>query len=234
MKTLDKIKWSRVKLSITFSELIDYFKRNSYDESKGYGYTFVNFTEHEVSASYVEKSLRTEVIVSPAGDEIEQDFLEYETIKFALKPVSKNLSLLAIFNPPKSIKKLTDRLSVDFNYRVGFGSITLNLKEYINYLSLQHSINLLHIDKIKVSNVVLNGNSKASVEITSTKNALLELESIFTNKKYNIDKVRLHCLIYGEPSFVELSKSAFINSDSNHLDFYSDFLIQQLSNDEFR
>lgn len=234
MKSLDKVKWSRVKTSVPFLDMVAYLKKHPYVEDKGYGFDFFELDGMRVDASYVEKTQRIETLISPTGEEIQQVYVGYESIRFSLIAVSKSLFLLAVYNPPKSIKKLTDRLSKDFNYDLGFGGISLNLSNYIDYLISCDTIRLLHIDKVKVSEVVLNSSSKAVIEIVSKKNALNELSGILNNKTYSIDKLRLTCSINGALSFVEVSKTAFINSDSNHLSLYSDFLITQLSIDEFR
>ncbi|MCW0314595.1 hypothetical protein NB694_004395 [Pantoea ananatis] len=232
MKSLDKVKWNRVKTSVPFLDIVAYLKKNPYVEDKGYGFDFFEVEGMRTDASYIEKTLRIETVISPTGEEIQQIYVGYESIRFSLRVISKSFFLLAVYNPPKTIKKLTDRLSKDFNYNLGFGSISMNLTNYVDYLINSDDIHLLQIDKVKASEIVLNSSSKASVEITSKKNALNELSEIFNSKSYSIDKIRLTCSINGVVSFVEVSKTAFINSDSNHLNFYSEFLIQQLTKDE--
>ena len=234
MKNLDKVKWIRVKTSVHFLDMVAYIKKNPYSEDKGYGFDFFEADDIKVNATYIEKTEKIETITSPSGEEIHQVYIDYESIKFSLRPASKHLVLLAVYNPPKTIKKLTDRLSKDFNYNFGFGNITIDLNQYIDYLIRSKSIHLLNIEKVKVSEIVLNGSSRAKIEITSKNNALNELRSMLDNENYSVDKIRVTCSIDGQRSFVEISKTAFINSDSNHLVFYSDYLIEQLAMDEFR
>lgn len=223
-----RVKWSRIKTSVPFEEITSYFKSNCYSESDGFGYSVFDYYKDEFLATYTEKVLRSEVSISPLGDEIVQEVVQYNSVRFSILPITNKIYLLTVFNPPKSIRFLVDRICKDFDYNVGVGAIDVNLVDILSLIDAREDVNLLKVSKVKVSNLVVGDSSKASIEIISSKDAMKDIKEVTRGRKFNIDKVKFSCLLNKERYEVEMSKSGCLTTTEEQLPFYTSLLIEQM------
>ncbi|HBL5403709.1 TPA: hypothetical protein LR346_004959, partial [Enterobacter hormaechei] len=122
MNVQERVKWNRLRTSLSLSELAGYFSRSIYSDEKGYGYSAIDIDGVGISATYTEKNIIENVTVDPLGNEFNQVVTEYISIRFSLTLLTNKLYLFCVYNPPKSIKNFTDKLSSDLNYKIGLSS----------------------------------------------------------------------------------------------------------------
>lgn len=232
MNVQERVKWNRLRTSLSLSELTDYFSRSAYSDDKGYGYSAFEVDRHSIRAIYTEKNTVENTTVDPLGNEFTQVVTEYISMRFSLISLSTRLYLLCIYNPPKSIKNFTDKISSDLNYRIGLSSVDIDLNEFYQTLKRKTEISLLKLRKVKVSSLVINDNAKASIEVSSRKNAIDDLYELTRERKFKIDKMKINCLIDGNQSEFEISKVGSLVGHSDQVSFYTGLVIQQLLGNE--
>ncbi|CND69616.1 hypothetical protein [Yersinia pseudotuberculosis] len=228
MKNLIRVKWSRLKSNLTLIEIASYIKSNIYSETSKYGYSSFKTQDNVISATYTEAKINIQTSVDPLGNENEQEFISYESINFSISKLTSRLYLLSIYNPPKSIRALTDRLSTDSDYKIGFSTIDIRLSEYIKTLSEKHNMHLINIKKAKISSLVINENAKASIEITSKKNALEDIKSIINEKTYALDKIKASGHLLNSTYEFELSKNGTLCTSEEVVDYFTETIVNHI------
>lgn len=221
MNSLIRVKWNRLKSNLTLGDIASYVKSNKYSEELGYGYSDIEISDDFFSATYTETKINTQTSIDPLGNENEQEFISYESIDFSISKLTGRLYLLSIYNPPKSIKSLTGRLSTDSGYRIGFSVVDIKLSEYFKELSEKHDFNIVKIKRIKISSLIVNENSKASIDITSKNNALEDIKEIINDKNYSLDKVKASGFIFGGIHEFEISKSGALCTSNSLVEYFT-------------
>lgn len=228
MKNLIRVKWNRLKSNLTLDEIASHIKNNEYSENTGYGYSDYKINKEVISAKYTEARINIQTSVDPLGNEREQEFITYESIEFSISKLTNRLYLLSLYNPPKSIRTLTDRLSMDSDYKIGFSLVDIRLPEYIKALHEKHEMNLINIKKAKISSLVINENAKASIEITSKKNALEDIKSMIHEKTYSLDKIKASGHHLGATYEFEISKNGTLCATEEIIGYFTDTIINHI------
>lgn len=228
MSNLIRVKWNRLKTNLTLSEISSYIKNNNYTEKLGYGYSDFKINDDSIFATYTEAKINTQTSIDPLGNENEQEFISYESIDFSISKLTGRLYLLSVYNPPKSIKALTGRLSTDSGYKIGFSIVDVKLPEYLNLLSEKHQLNLIKIKKAKISSLIINENSKASIEITSKHNALEDVKVIINDKAYSLDKIKASGHVFDGVYEFEISKNGTLCTSIKVVDYFTDTIIEHI------
>lgn len=228
MAIQEKLKWSRLKSSLSFEDILSYFKSNSYTDILGHGFSSIEYSATTCSAIYNEKSKIVNISIDPFGNEFPQEFIEFSSIKFSIAKVTNKLFLISIINPPKSIRRFTDRICGDLDYKIGFASLDINIKDFLARLSNNADVSLLNIKKVKVGNVVISNEAKASIEITAKKDADNELKLLIKGKDYSLDKVKFSCFFLGETLDIEISKSGLLSAPHDQMGFFTLLLTEQV------
>lgn len=228
MENLIRIKWNRLKSNLTLSEIAFHIKSNKYSEEFGYGYSDVDVSTDVLSATYTEAKLNKQTSIDPLGNENEQEFITYESIQFSISKLIGRLYLLTVYNPPKSIKALTERLSADSGYKIGFGIVDIKLSEYLDSLREKYDLNLFSIKKMKVSNLIVNDNSKATVEIISKKNAFDDVKDLIGDKAYSLDKVKAAGYVLGNRCEFEMSKNGSVCVNESMVKYLTETIVYHI------
>lgn len=232
MNIQERVKLNRLKTSLPWAELAKYFSQNTYSDDKGYGYSAFEINDDNFGAIYTEKNVIENTATDPLGNEFSQIVTEYISIKFELITLSSKLYLLCVYNPPKSIKAFTDKVSADLNYKIGLSSIDIDLSKLYQVLREKHEVTLLKLSKIKISSLVINDNAKSSIEVISRKNAMDDLHELTLERKFKIDKMKINCLIDNDKSEIEISKTGTISGRSDQVLFYTEIIMTQLLDNE--
>ncbi|MGE8070125.1 hypothetical protein [Serratia ureilytica] len=228
MKNLVRVKWNRMKSSLSIEEITSHIINNMYSESTGYGYSEFKTQDDIISARYTEAKVNVQTSIDPLGNESEQEFISYESIEFSMYKLTNRLYLLSIYNPPKSVRSLTDRLSMDSNYQITFSLVDIRLSEYITKLREHHNMSLVNIKKAKISNLVINDNAKASIEITSKHNALDDIKSIINEKTYTLDKIKATGHIFNSACDFEISKNGILSAKEEMVSYFTETVIEHI------
>ncbi|WFO49765.1 hypothetical protein [Aeromonas veronii] len=200
-----------MKTSLEIEELNTFFKKNVFSTGSSYGFLDVNLTKLQLSATYVEKESTIQEFVDPLGEVYEQTLITYHKFGFTVEPLTNGVLLLAVTNPPRTIKNFIDKISSGFNYLVTFSSVNLSINKLITTMDRNKSISLIRVKRIKVSGVKLNDNSIACIEVASQNNAMDDLDDYVANTNYTIDKVSGNMFINESNMTFEITKTGLVN-----------------------
>lgn len=219
-----RIKLIRMKSSLDIEELSVFFNKKTFTTNSSYGFLDVKISHLKLHATYVEKESMLQEFVDPLGEVYEQTLITYNKFEFTIEPLTNGVLLLAITNPPRTIRNFIDKISSGFNYLVTFSAVELSIKKLLTTMHDNESISLVRVKRIKVSGVKLNDNSIAYIEIVSKNNALDDLADYTKNTQHTIDKVTGSMLMNGTNMTFEVTKSGLVNvsDDECSLEFLFD------------
>ncbi|AIR86015.1 hypothetical protein [Pantoea rwandensis] len=228
MRNQVRVKYNRLKSNLSIDEMFLLIKSHPYSQSQGHGYSNTSLKNDKILSTYTEEKININFSVDPYGNENSQELLTYESFEFSISKITNKLYLLCIINPPKSLRPLTDKLSSISKYKIGFGLVDIQIDEYIKVLHSNYHLNLINIKKVKISSLVINDNAKASIEITSKKNAISDIESIINNRGYSLDKVKASGFLLEEKCEFELSRSGSLCTAENLIPFFDTTISEHL------
>lgn len=219
-----RIKLIRMKTGLNIEDLYSYFQKTQFLTESSYGFLNFELDKLKIYSTYVEKESMYQEFTDPLGEIYEQTLITYNTFDFTVEPLSNNVLLLSIINPPRTIKNFIDKISSDLNYLVTFSSVEISINKLLEQLPSNNSISLLRVKKLKVSGVKLNDSSMASIEITSKENAIHDLSDYTKNARYVIDKIKGSMFIENNNMNFEIAKTGliYLGNDSCTLDFMFD------------
>lgn len=187
-----------------------------------------DFTFHSVSlsesgelhATYSEKIELNDETYDQFGNVIDEiSYVTYRNIVFHIEVLNVNKLLMVIYNSPKSIRTFLDYFSRLFDFQVGFSNPELNLKTFKVLLESDLKAKLEGTGKVKVSRVVIDKSAKASIEITSIKDAFESLDKLIEGKEYMLDKLSSSVYVDGSTIDFELSKICSLSVRNEHLSY---------------
>ncbi|WP_219017688.1 hypothetical protein [Shewanella algae] len=229
-----KIKWIMLKSKKSIDELYSLIKSSPYDKTSESGFIRHSFIEGtKVSATYVECKKYLSEVQDPFGDVIEQEIVNYYYIEFCIEMVAKGIYLISIFNPPQSVRNLITFLSEKLNYEVSFSSLSVDVNKFLSFVISSSNATSVKVEKLKVSGLILNRNSKASIEIVSSSDASQDILHFIENKSYTMDRVKAIALNSGNVIKFELSKSGNVTVQENFADLFENIIKSYLKVNHF-
>ncbi|ENM0187401.1 hypothetical protein AB5X33_002491 [Enterobacter hormaechei] len=213
-----RVKLIRIKTKKNLHDFVDLFRMKIFSVNSEYGFLEVENYRSEIKSTYVEMEKIHQDYLDPLGERYEQTLINYNIFEFSISPMEKDIYLLSIINPPKSIKKFIDRLSSSFNYEVTFSMIDLHLNEIIKRLSTNEKTRLLKINKLKASGLKLNDSSTACIDLVSKGNAVQEIDDYAKGSMYTIDKIKGQMYFNDQKISFEMSKTGLLSLSNEELD----------------
>lgn len=213
-----RVKLMRIKTKKNLHDFVVLFRMKTFSVDSEYGFLEVGNYIGEIKSTYVEMEKIHQDYLDPLGERHEQTLINYNIFEFSISPMAKDIYLLSIVNPPKSIKKFIDRLSSSFNYEVTFSMVDLHLNEIIKKLSTNEKTRLLKINKLKASGLKLNDTSTACIDIVSKGNAIQEIDDYAKGSMYIIDKIKGQMYFNDQKISFEMSKSGLLSLSNEDLD----------------
>ncbi|HCM6457409.1 TPA: hypothetical protein N3001_002953 [Klebsiella aerogenes] len=213
-----RVKFIRIKTKKNLNDFVDFFRLKNFSVDSEYGFLDIDYQNNEIKTTYVEMERIHQDYLDPLGERYEQTFINYNIFEFSIITMEKDIHLLSIINPPKSIKKFIDRLSSSFSYEVTFSMVELRLNEIINRLTINENIRLLKINKLKASGLKLNDTSTACIDIVSKGNAVQEIDDYAKGSMYTIDKIKGQMYFNDQKVSFEMSKSGLLSVNNENFD----------------
>lgn len=173
----------------TFNILSD-LKDTGYENND---FTFYGLSLNEDDTLYATYSERLEFhdeAYDQFGNIVDEiSYVTYRNINFHIERLDTNKLLMVIYNPPSTIKTFIKNLSNKLDFQVGFSTPEINLKKFKDILECELQSKINCTEKVKVSQLTIDKTAKATIEITSTKDAFASLTQLIDNKEYKIDKL---------------------------------------------
>ncbi|WP_155684984.1 hypothetical protein [Aliivibrio fischeri] len=195
--------------------------RQQSDEQHDFTFHSVSLSESDaLYATYSEKVEFSDEAYDQFGNVIDEiSYVTYRNISFHVEVLDTNKLLMVIYNSPKSIRTFLDCFSRLFDFQVGFSNPELNLKLFKSVLESDLSAKLEGTGKVKVSRVVIDKAAKATIEITSIKDAFKSLEKLIEGKVYKLDKLSSSIYVDGQTVDFELSKTCSLTVRDGSLSY---------------
>ncbi|WP_305818471.1 hypothetical protein [Photobacterium leiognathi] len=202
------------------SEMLSKLRQLS-DEQHDFTFHGVSLSESEtLHATYSEKVELNNETYDQFGNVIDEfSYVTYRNISFHIEVLDTNKLLMVIYNSPKSTRTFLDCFTRLFDFQVGFSNPELNLKTFKGVLESDLNSKLEGTGKVKVSRIVIDKAAKASIEITSIKDAFESLEKLIEGKEYNLDKLSSSIYVDGYTVDFELSKTCSLRIRDEHLGY---------------
>jgi len=172
----------------------------------------VKFDSLTLTATFYKEMKRLEKTVDRDGKEslISFDYYLYQNFSFHNM---NNRLFLVIHEPSKYTKYFLEFIHTSFGLKLSFKNKKIDLKKFINKAE---SLNQFQVLKARFNELSLSKNSKGSLEVTSTENAILDFEKIFGDIYYDLAKIKFS--YFDESTYtIELSKNGLIIA-SKHSD----------------
>lgn len=208
--TLERLKILQVKTSINIHEMKGKFDDYTYkSQDQNFGFFSTNIDDNDtIKSNYTEKVVTSNETYDPYGNFLEEvSFISFKNITFHIEKLIGDKYLLIIHYPPKSLKSFLENLSSIFNFKIGFSNLEINLVEFKNNLEETYKSKLSGTSKVKVSRLIIDKSSRATIEVSSIKDALESLDYLVKEKNYQLDKLSSSINISGSTIDFEISKS---------------------------
>ncbi|OBS98399.1 hypothetical protein A9259_08040 [Vibrio cyclitrophicus] len=214
--SLQRVKLFRLQTKSSISEFKKVFSENEYFQQE-FGFYNVDVDEDVLYATYTEKQEHNEETYDPYGNYVSNvKYVNYKSIRFHIEKLSPNNYILALYEPPNATKSFFDNFADIFNYRVGFTPLNIDINKFVSMLSEVYSIPLVGTGKLKVSRVILNDNSKASIEISSIKDSFEALKNFLGDRTFNLDQISSSFYYEGSTIDFQLSKLGSVKVREEH------------------
>ncbi|MGR2823979.1 hypothetical protein FY048_00295 [Acinetobacter sp. 1124_18A] len=190
---------------ITFDELIaDLIKENINN------FLNIKFDSSILTATFYKEMKRVEKTIDKDGKETLISFDYYLYQDFYFYKIDDRL-FLVINEPNKYTKYFVDFISSCLKTKIAFKNKQINLK---NLMVKARELNQFQVFKARFNELPLSKNSKGSLDVSSTQNAILDFESIFGDIYYDLSKIKFS---YFDEFIhtIELSKSGLIVISKN-------------------
>lgn len=222
--TLQRIKWYKVKTKFTLSELADLLTSNAYSDTRAVGFVNVEHDIDIISAIFTEFNKQIIELEDPFGNLVTNEIQNFNYVDFSLRLIEDGFYLLSFIEPPKSLKSFINYLSLILDFKITVSQLEIDILKFIETFKSCYSIYKLDTNKIRLTGVLVNENSKAIIELTSKANALDDIESLINSRNYRLDKIRTTCFVSGEKIKFELSRSGALSVEAHNRELFDETL----------
>lgn len=177
---------------MSFTDMVHPLRVHSYkpggESRKGFEISYSS--ECLLKSRFIVRRVVDEVIESPYAEEevITSTYIEtYDTIAW---PLGNGNICLVLKNSPRGVRPLIDMYSLLYGYGFSIEPIKLDVASFVDVFSGIKEVKEFTIKKIKSTNILVNKDSTASVEITSSVNALNDLDSFLGSRNRVLTKLR--------------------------------------------
>nr|WP_156886279.1 hypothetical protein [Pseudomonas alcaliphila] len=185
-------------------------ERHIYSTDINPGFELLEIKHEFVRGRYIERQESLESIKDPFGAIESLPITKYIFFDFSVTPIKPGLSLIKISAPPASIKNFTTLLSTAFKFSASLKKLSFNLQKVYDEVSSNTKVARLSVSKVIASNVPIENEALAKIEVTSSKDALQDLYKAFDTSKARLERLTMSLRLNLETEHLELSSSGAI------------------------
>ncbi|MDT8624141.1 hypothetical protein RRW91_13755 [Klebsiella grimontii] len=204
-----KTKWFNANFPCGLDSLYKAIINTPFDSDKGWGFSINSYEENTISSKYIERVELNEIIIDPYGNETEFNHFKYIQFKFWFCKTQKNNFILVIESPPRSIKSFISNIikttQADFNV----SCINIRIDDFIQCITPHFERVKVH--KAKLKDLTFSKTTSGTLELESSSDAIEEINNIFKNAKFTIDKVKLNVKTFSGFETLEVNTNGSIN-----------------------
>lgn len=220
-----RLKWMRLKIRTDSEEIFNFIRKKSYSDVIGAGFTKYETIHNGVSATFNRKSIVLEPVLDPFGDIFEFERIIFDQIDFSIQIISNRSCLLTFYNPPKTVKPLIDFLSSNDGVDIAYGNLAIDLRNFMKVIRDNFGVKIFEISKVKVSNIPVAEKTKATLELSSSSDALKDLKAFIGNDDFKLDRIKATGLFYDSKLAFEISSSASGIVPEQYFSIFNDTMI---------
>lgn len=226
----------RLKLLLISSKinLLDILSKLRKQSDADYDFTFHSVSFNDlgiIHATYSEKVELSDETYDQFGNVIDEiSYVTYRNITFHIESIGRKDLLMVIYNPPKSIRSFLDSFVRLFEFQVGFSNPEINLRKFKDAIEREYKTKLQGTGKVKVSRVVIDEVAKATIEITSIKDAFEALDKLVEGREYKLDRISSSIHVERYTIDFELSKTCNLRIRDEYLDYVLPSIKETLTN----
>lgn len=204
-----KTKWFNANFPCGLDSLYKAIINTPFDSDKGWGFSINSYEDNTISSKYIERVELNEIIIDPYGNETEFNHFKYIQFKFWFCKTQKNKFILVIESPPRSIKSFISNIikttQADFNV----SCINIRVDDFIQFITPHFERVKVH--KAKLKDLTFSKTTSGILELESSSDAIEEINNIFKNAKFTIDKVKLNVKTFSGFETLEVNTNGSIN-----------------------
>lgn len=191
--------------TLDFSELISILLKSRSLNSLESSLLNIKYDDISFISTFYQEFKRYEKSIDINGDESIFTFDYHIHQNFSFHFIKGRLFLI-IYEPNKYSKNLIEFLNSIFRLKLAFKTKKIDLDSFIQKTS--HLSNF-QVHKARFNEISLSKNSKGSLDVTSSNNALLDFKQVFGEIYYDLSKVKVS--FFDEITYhLELSKNGLI------------------------
>ncbi|KYQ83291.1 hypothetical protein AWW72_14790 [Acinetobacter sp. NRRL B-65365] len=191
--------------TLSFSELISILIKSKSENNFECSLLNIKYDDNSFLSTFYREVKRHEKTVDLNGDENIFTFNYYIYQNFSFHLIKSRIFLI-IHEPNKYSKNLIEFLSSIFKLKLSFKTKKIDLNNFIKKASNLPQFQIL---KARFNEISLSKSSKASLEVTSSNNALIDFQNVFGNIYYDLARIKV--TFFDESTYhLELSKNGLI------------------------
>ncbi len=215
--SLQKIKWMIAETPKSLSEITELLQKSPYDDDKKSGFLNLKFTgPNRITAMFSECKQTTAREMDPFGNMTKQQIISYSYINFSVDEVAKNILLISIFSTNTPTTTFCNRLGELLGKPITSNQFQIDLPVFLQIFKECCHITSVKIEKLKISDLMFNQNSRATIEMTSNRDAYEDIVCLTHNRHYQLDWVKAKAIYHNCPICFEIGKSARAQFDDQH------------------
>lgn len=222
-----KSKWIYLTVEKDPDEIINSLLKCHFSEDKSYGFEVISIDNDEIEASYFEQITILDIFTLPDGRKIENKQIKIINFDFRLIKFQNHRYIIEISSPPRSIKTFIDKLELTLDKETYISNVQININKFITHLEESREIKNVDISYLAASNIKIDANNIADIQIKSRKSILESLNKVFDEQSYNFKSIHASFFYFDEKFKMKVSSNGGIESSSPNHGLIVDFLKRQ-------
>lgn len=219
-----RLKWMRLKIRSDSKTVFDFIKNTPYSDSAGAGFTKYEISNDGVAAIFNKKAVILEPVLDPFGDVLEFERVVFEQVNFSIRPIGNKICLLTFYNPPKTVKSFIDFLSQAEGAKVAYGSLSVDIRNFMKVIRDGFGLKVFGIPKVKASNISVTERTRAVLELNSSGDAMHDLKAFVGNDEFKLDKIKVTGFLRNSKFNFELTSNASAVMPEEHVSVFNDVI----------
>ncbi|MDR2409165.1 MAG: hypothetical protein LBE13_13770 [Bacteroidales bacterium] len=215
-----KYHWYAVNWKNNFPNIAKAIKNNLYNDERTKGFVLEQTRHDMIKGIYYRKNTYDVISKDPHGNEIINNNIKYDAIKFCLSNSSTGVEII---NPPRSSIFFFNELSYFSDFNVVIKKLNIDVLDLIH--RIESTLTLLYITKIVLSDIHLSEGVTENLVISGKQDVRKYLADL---KQYNLKKIQISYQNNNNIFKSEINSNGYIISDDRDKEFVIDIAREYL------
>tara|TARA_R110000850_G_scaffold2760_8_gene12942 strand:- start:1505 stop:2149 length:645 start_codon:yes stop_codon:yes gene_type:complete len=199
---------------------------NLYEEVEGSSKGFEVFekTNNSLNARFIEKKVEEGFVIGPYGGEERVVSISFNYIEFFAWPLDNGKIYLVLKNPSRSIRTFLQELHAVFGFGFSVSEAELSVLNFLYALEDLSDVESVKVSKARVGGIKLSSKASANVEVSSSENALKNVEDFVGTDNFTIDKLKFELYFKGIKFKAEVSRTGIVSAPEAFFEYMGEEL----------